>query len=101
MSDPRDPDITLPRSLVLRAVDLRAIAWNALIWTPTAADPKNGYPYWWEKLHRLREAVNLPEHELIRAAYAASFPNPGRGATPEPRTTLDDHWQIVQPEPPS
>jgi hypothetical protein len=93
-----DPPITLPRSLVLGAVDLRAVAWNALVWVPTLNDPKNGWDYFWEKLHRLRDSVNEPEHELIRAAYAASFPNAGRSATAEPRTTLDRTWQIVQPD---
>lgn len=85
----------MSRELLLRAVDLRAVAWNTL-----CAVPVRGLGDWdrfWRKLHELREAVNRPEHEDIRIAYASTFPN-GPTQRETRRRILDEHWRIVDPE---
>ena len=92
-----EPGAWLSRELLLRAVDLRAVAWNALCAVPAGG---GSWERFWRKLHELRESVNRPEHEDIRLAYAGTFPEPNPAAKREehPRI-LDERWRIVDPEP--
>lgn len=99
MSQPKyqgasEPGAWLSRDLLLRAVDLRAIAWNALCAVPAAG---GSWDRFWRKLHNLREAVNRPEHEDIRIAYAGTF-EPGPATTRDTSRVIDERWRVVPRE---
>lgn len=89
---PDEPGAWLSRDLLLRAVDLRAIAWNALCAVPSEG---GDWGRFWRKLHELREAVNRAEHEEIRRAYAGTFHDDPAGEPRDERHILDEHWRIV------
>lgn len=81
--------MTTPRRsidpLLIWAVDLRAIAHNALL---TISMDGPGSERYWRKMHALRRAVNRPEHEDIRQEFVKALEAAGQ----EVGTSADESW---------